>query len=331
MWRHGSFGATIASEQLGHIVAGVDVKDRWATLSIYDHRADYFLPSLLLFDRVVMPVPTTPVGDLTLQELDQLSADAQFLSDSGCAVSYDWDPGRFDAFMADALAPIAASALGAKVRAATAAHDAPLNTRYQSEYYVEQGIITIPEVDVSDVIAMPIFASREVYRSFGDFPEYFEPDADQQVTVDLILNEFPVPAPDTPLEKIVNLREQGFVREQVGKLREWEVLLLEDLHKLGDDAVGWKLRLDRAELQLHNAVADYRRAMANHIETQRSAWVSTLLSVLKRDPIGAAGRLYTEHRDVFTLRSQQERSWKSLGVESYAFAGVICAATENTS
>src|SRR5260370_42587898 len=68
----------------------------WATFSIYDHRRGaLYRNSLILFDRVVIPVPTTPVGDLTQEEIEALDADVVFLEREGAAVRFDWDPAEF--------------------------------------------------------------------------------------------------------------------------------------------------------------------------------------------------------------------------------------------
>ena len=152
-------------------------------------------------------------------------------------------------------------------------------------------------------------------------------DASRQATVELILGQLPVPGPDTPLEDIVRLRDQQFIQHQVGKLREWQLALLDDLADVGADPKRWKRRLNRAEVELRTAVADYRRAMSNVIDTQRSARYTTLFAVL-RSPDTALGRVFSEHRDDFALLGQHERSWKALYDKSFAYAGVICSADE---
>ncbi len=38
----------------------------WATFSIYDHRTALYHQALVLFDRIVVPVPTRTVGSLSL-------------------------------------------------------------------------------------------------------------------------------------------------------------------------------------------------------------------------------------------------------------------------
>ncbi len=58
---------------------------------------------MVLFDSVVMPVPTEPFGSIPTAELEQLSADAQYLQDTGCARIFPWEPKQFEAWRPDLL------------------------------------------------------------------------------------------------------------------------------------------------------------------------------------------------------------------------------------
>jgi hypothetical protein len=51
----------------------------WGTFSIYDHRGSIYRQSLVVFDRIVIPVPPKPVGNLTQQEIERLARDADWL------------------------------------------------------------------------------------------------------------------------------------------------------------------------------------------------------------------------------------------------------------
>jgi hypothetical protein len=269
---------------------------------------------MLLFDRIVIPVPIYAWKDLGDSERDRLFADATYLEEHGCAIRCDWDPRVFDEWIHNHLG----------VSNSIRKTDRPLHTRYQLKSLIDTKELQRVEIP-SGVIAMPVFASRDSYLQQDQ--ELLDADAARQATVELILTALPVPAPDTPLEDIIRLRDQGFVQHQVGKLREWQLGLLEDLEDLGADAGRWERRIERAEIELRNAVADYKRAMSSVLEAQRSANIATLFSVL-RDPITGLGRLFSEHRDDFALVGQHERSWKALYDKSFAYAGVICAAEE---
>ena len=108
----------------------------WATLSIYDHRADYFRSSMVLFDRIVIPVPIYPWKDLGAAERDALAADASYLEEHGCAIRCDWDPNSFDAWVHDNLA----------VSASIRKTDRMLNTRYHLKWLVDTNAIRDVEI-----------------------------------------------------------------------------------------------------------------------------------------------------------------------------------------
>ena len=67
----------------------------WATFSIFDHRKPLFRQSLVLFDRIVVPIPTEPVGDQTDEELEKLRADVCWLEKQEAARLVEWDPEEF--------------------------------------------------------------------------------------------------------------------------------------------------------------------------------------------------------------------------------------------
>src|SRR5262245_40343337 len=67
----------------------------WATFSIYDHRTSLYRQALILFDRIVVPVPTRTIGNLTMHEIDHLAAEVEFLEERGAAKKIDWDPDEF--------------------------------------------------------------------------------------------------------------------------------------------------------------------------------------------------------------------------------------------
>ena len=61
-------------------------EEYWATFSIFDHRELVYRNALALFDKVVMPVPTAPISSLKQEEIDALSADADYLQEKNAAV-----------------------------------------------------------------------------------------------------------------------------------------------------------------------------------------------------------------------------------------------------
>src|SRR5260221_5037543 len=99
----------------------------WATFSIFDHRTPNYRRALIVFDRIVIPVATRPYHGLTAEELDQLSAEADFLVYEGRAIRFDWDPQRFDQWKQH----VAGKALSAHL-----GKHAEDDTRYQLQYEI---------------------------------------------------------------------------------------------------------------------------------------------------------------------------------------------------
>jgi hypothetical protein len=70
----------------------------WGTFSIYDYQTPRYRQSLVLFDKVVIPLPTAPIGGVTAQEIERLSAEVAYLEKEGLAVGVQWDRNKFEAW-----------------------------------------------------------------------------------------------------------------------------------------------------------------------------------------------------------------------------------------
>jgi hypothetical protein len=308
------------------------VTEYWGTFSIYDHREPFYKPSLVLFDSIVMPVPTAPFGSINAAELEQLRVEAEYLEKNGCAQIFSWDFEDFDEWRSNFVGPSTASRINierevgghdsADYEARITQRDARLDTRYQLQHEVRAGKLRPSATSSRDVVAMPVFGARPGYSNLP--PEDLGVDSSRQATVDLVIKHLPVPAPDTPLASIVALRKEGTIMPAVQKLRQWQIKLISDLSAIKDDPNAWTVRLELAEADLKVAIEDYKRAMANLHDASVTRWFTTLFSVLT-NPLTAIGRLFTEHRDDFTIQSEYERSWKALYDKQFAFAGAIVA------
>jgi hypothetical protein len=70
--------------------------ETWATFSIIDHRRPIYRQALALFDRIVVPLPSKPIGDQTQEELDQLEAEVEYLKWAEAAELYEWKSAEFE-------------------------------------------------------------------------------------------------------------------------------------------------------------------------------------------------------------------------------------------
>jgi|SRR5438309_7190093 len=78
--------------------------ETWATFSIVDHRQPIYRQALALFDRIVVPLPSHPIGNQTEEELEQLHAEVQSLEREGAAVPFESKSSEFEAWRSPFLA-----------------------------------------------------------------------------------------------------------------------------------------------------------------------------------------------------------------------------------
>lgn len=282
----------------------------WATFSIYDHRTPNYKRSLILFDRVVIPVATQPYRGLTAAELDQLSAETDFLVREGRAVRFDWDPEHFAAWQQE---------MAGKALAAYLGQDAQADTRYQLQWEVEQGIVGLGQPQDIEVLAVP------VYSSLQDFEHL----AEERQTLEIILAALPVPDENAPLETICRLREREDFATSLHKMRIWQDEVVLDLLRANSERER-RVLLRQARAQLQDWIATYRRLVSDAGLANQSATLSAITSIGR----GLAGdatalpKLADALGDVVKVRSAVRPTWKTVADLECAPAGVVIAAED---
>lgn len=78
--------------------------ETWAIFSIIDHRQPVYRQALAMFDRIVVPLPAQPLGDQTLEELDQLRAEVDYLERENAAKPFEWKDDEWERWRAPLLA-----------------------------------------------------------------------------------------------------------------------------------------------------------------------------------------------------------------------------------
>lgn len=166
--------------------------ERWATLSIQDHRTALYRRALLLFDRIVVPIPSGPFEDITADEISILSDQVAYLADNAAAVRFDWDPTMFQSWQESVMSESLALSLN---------RDPLYATRLQ---LVEQLTPLIPP-DVNSVVAVPVYCD---YHSYDAGAEELRHDVPEMVLLEVVMPRLPVPVNDTALASIVEFRQQ---------------------------------------------------------------------------------------------------------------------------
>ncbi len=284
----------------------------WATFSIFDHRASLYRNALVLFDRAVIPVPTRPVSDITLEEIEQLSAEVAYLEEHDAAIRFDWDPDEFQQWQNETVDREAVARLFAK--------DPPYATRLQvSDKYKNAAPELLPE-GVESVKPVPVYGSRTSYDSIGNL------DAGERKTFEIVLKHLSVPAQDAPLEDIIRLRQRPQFRDSLVKLRRWQT---EVLHQLLLDPSDRTVRA--AGKDLERWITEYETAMDDAaFKRDRTAVVSILAlgGILAGGASTVINILSALAAPLFAVKDIVRPCWKDVADKDCAPAGVIYAASE---
>jgi len=290
-------------------------EEYWATFSIFDHRELIYRNALALFDKVVMPVPTAPIGGLKQEEIDALSADADYLQEKQAAVRYDWDLDEFNAWRDEKTG--VASVDGAAL-ARVLVKDPPWATRLQLSEKARSLADTLH--GGKPVIAVPVYGSSERYDASTDNLWTAE-----KATLEIILKQFPVPARESSLESIITLRQEEQFQKSLSGLRKWQAEVVNQCILREIDKV-----IPKAEAELKQWLQDYEEAMA---KAKVKKTVTTTVSLVAIGAAVAAGgapimmgaKLASP---LWALKQASKPCWAELADKPYAPAGVIYAASQ---
>lgn len=263
--------------------------ETWATFSIIDHRRPIYRQALALFDRIVVPVPPKPIGDQTQEELDQLSAELDYLEAENAARPFLWKSAEFELWRE----PYLANALAGGVN-----RDAYEDTR----------LMLSEEFYAPDVLAIPVYGGMQKFTdsrlSMGEVEE--------ALTIE-IMQRLPVPEYDTPLENLVKLRAKPAFRRALDDLLEWKqnkapaIVLAENRKSAITAAMRDFDKLTRA----------YASAMEAEGYKKAGSIGSIFFSVITGEPMGALKEALVSFREV------REPSWKKLAELKCAPGGVV--------
>lgn len=282
--------------------------EQWATFSIYDHRTPLYRQALLLFDRVVVPVPDAEFRDLKDAELDALRADVEYLCSNDAAISFPWTPGTFQSWQTSVESEALANALS---------KDPPLATRLQ---LAEQALPLKP-AGVDSVTAVPVYRGD---AAFGDSSEEARKDGLQDaVLLEVVLPRLPVPSADAPLERIIDLRASKSFAEATFNVRKWQAKILPELLK---DPSNRDKHLRAAAADFDRWIAQYAEAVSDaNFAKVKTGVVSVLavgavLSPLTKPLIAVLSAVASP---LFSLRELRKPSWKIVGEKQCAPAAIV--------
>src|SRR6266446_370202 len=234
----------------------------WATFSIYDHRWSMYRRSLVLFDRVVIPIPKKPIGNQTKQELDALQADVDYLQTENAAVRFDWDSEEFHEWQKNIEGEVLANAL---------VKDPLLATRLLLKEKYNNLIPELRPAGVDSVTAMPVYGTRKNYETAAkDLKEYVT----ERLTLEVILENMPLPADGVALPEIIELRKREDYRESLSALRQWQRDQIPKLLTENNDK-----ELKQAGEDFKKLVTQYKKAMGDAKYEKLTTGVCSVLAV----------------------------------------------------
>jgi len=261
----------------------------WATFSIIDHRQPIYRQALALFDRIVVPLPSKPIGDQTQEELDQLRAEIDYLKCKKAAEPYEWRNAEFEEWRKPFLAKALAAGLNL-------------------DAYDETRLMLSNQSYSPDVQAIPVYGRQQEFVDSHNALGY----ADEALTVE-IMQRLPVPEHDTPLENLVKLRETPAFRRALDDLLEWK----------RDKAPAIVLAEDRNRA-MAAAMRDFDRltkAYADEMESQgykKAASVGSIFfALITGEPLGAIKEALVSYREL------REPCWKNVSEMKCAPGGVV--------
>lgn len=292
----------------------------WATFSIYDHRTALYRQALVLFDRIVVPIPTRKVGTLTEREIDHLAAEVGFLEKRGAAEKVDWDPDEFaqwrDADAPDADAPEAGQQEAIALRLVK---DPPYLTRLQLQ---EQTKTRVPEnlpSGVRSVTAVPVYGTHEAYDfSTAELKRYW---VEEKVTLEVLLRQIPVPAESASFDDILYVRDRPSFQASLAALRRWQRDTVRELLEENDEA-----SIERAARDFSEMIRRYADALAEARYEKVTTAVSSMLAIGAALAVGAAPLvkvLAGIAPPIFSAKKLLKPCWKSLEEKQCFPAGVV--------
>ena len=284
--------------------------EHWGTFSIFDYRDPVFRRSLVLFDRVVVPVPERPMYDIGQEELDSLSADVDYLVEHDAAVRYPWSSTHFQDWQRNVIRE--------------ALSVAPRDNLYDSRLLLQQKAAELRPATVQDVVAVPVYGARSGYdASLAELAS----GAPEQLTLELA-QYLTVPAADVPLDVLVELRARPSFRAAMESLRRWEARVLPEV--LSESA---PRKVRAAANDFGNMLRRYEEAMGEAQFGKQKACVVSLLSVGAAVAAACSGGaaitvLSAAVPALFALKEADKPSWKRVRDTEFAPAGVIYEANE---
>ncbi len=292
------------------------VEEFWGTLSIYDHIDPIFIRSLILFDRIVIPIPENPFGILTSDELKNFNRNAKKLEDNNAAVIYTWNLDEFQQWETETMRE--ALTLGKT--------DKLYHTRMH-------GITKIDDLKklagVEYVSAAPVYGAR---KDFND--SYSKISLGSKNNLSIELSQL-ITVPDIDkdpylLDKIIELRGEESFKTAMIALRDWQNEIPDVV--AGEDP---RKKILKAKEKFGYLLNQYEEEIKKAKFKKTKSIVTSILAVGGALTSAAIGQIPLTialmakvASDCFSFKDALTPSWKELSGKKYECAGVIFEANQ---
>jgi len=283
----------------------------WGTLSIYDHRDPIFIKSLILFDRIVIPIPDSPFGTLNKEELMELNKKAEKLAENNAAVIYNWNPVEFQDWQTETF----------REALTIQKTDKLFHTRLQ----LLKKIDDLKPEGVKYINAVPVYGAR---KEFSDtYAKVALGSADNlMIEISQLIS---TPDDETPIEKVIELRNEESFQSARRALRDWQIQKMPDaLCEQSEKKIS--LAMDEFEQMLKRYEEEIKKGKFG-----KKKVVVTSLLALGALVSAAFGQIPTAIAimsgaapHLFSLRESLTPAWKDIRDKKFEAAGVIYEANK---
>ncbi len=288
------------------------MEELWGTLSIYDHRHPLFKNSLLLFDRIVVPVPENPIYEQTAEELDALKRNVSYLVKEDAAIWYPWDSDEFSKWRDNISRELLS--IG------------PRDSLYDTRLMIQKTIEDYKPKGVENYTAIPIYGSREQYSKSMNELE-LRPEQQLMIAISRMIT---VPHRDTSIDAIIKLRGKKSFQEAQNNLRAWQNSVLPEIMN------------ERGERKIKAAASDFEKMIHRYEEAvedakfkKRKTWVVSLiglagaLSAAAMANPSAIAILGAAVPALYSFSELRQPIWKQLKDKSFSPAAIVYETNEN--
>jgi hypothetical protein len=288
----------------------VATMETWGTLSTHDHRTSVLKKSLVLFDRLVIPVPDTPIYDITSQELDELNASVSYLEQNNAGISYEWKSTEFSEWRRKALRESLTVGRG--------------DSLYDSRMMLVETIDDIAKKKNVSAIGVPVYGSRIAFEESNKNITKIEESLLVGLTRELILPDY-----KCPLETIIELRGKQSFQSALASFKDW---FADEIPAIIESAS--RKTVEKSIKDFKTMLFEYNRLMESALNTRRKAVVVSVLGLgaglaaVFKDP-EALAFLAAAAPAVFSLDNLREPAWRLAQDSKFAPAGVIYEANKH--